>query len=113
MTFCGKDDPARGEQLELRCAASQLLARRLTQLVDPISDYRHNRERADVTARVDQLTRCAKIGAASRLGERPSGIKEPRADDPTLCEQMGDRVIGATRFADCREAVHQTIAQII
>src|SRR6516165_12097245 len=107
-----KDDAARGEQLDLGRSLAQLLARSLAYLGDAVGDDRHHGERSDVTTRVDQFVRGAKIGASARLRQRLAGIKESRPDDGSLGQEPRGRVVSPAGLADGGEAVHQAVAQI-
>src|SRR6266852_1254065 len=77
MSFRRKDNATRCKQLDLSCSLSQLLARSLAHLIDPVGNHRHNGERAYMTARVDQLIGSPKIGTPARLRQRLSRVKKP------------------------------------
>src|SRR5215472_3241507 len=113
MSLRWKDDATRSKQLDLSSSLAQLLARSFAHLIDPIGNHRHNGERADMTARIDQLIGSTKIGTSTRLGQRLPRVEQPRAHYCPLSQKPGDRMVGAASLTDRGKAVHQAVSQVV
>src|SRR5215472_11919319 len=113
MSLRWKDDATRSKQLDLSGSLAQLLARSFAHLIDPIGNHRHDRERADMAARIDQLAGSAKIGTSAGLCQRLSRVKKPRPHYCPLGQEPGDRMVGAASLTDRGKAVHQAVSQVV
>src|SRR6516164_11015882 len=112
MSLRRKDDATRSKQLDLSGSLAQLLARRFAHLIDAIGNHRHDGERADMAARIDQLSGSAEIGTSTGLRQRLPRVKKPRPHYRPLGQELGDRMIGAASLTDRGKAVHQAVSQV-
>src|SRR5262245_29048084 len=105
MSFRRKHDAAGCKQLDLSCSFSQLLSRSFAHLIDAVGNNRHDGERADMTTRVDQLIRSAKIGTPTRLRQRLARVEKSGPDNFPSGQEVGNRIICTTSLADRSKTV--------
>src|SRR5215471_13476863 len=112
MSFRWKHHATRCKQLDLTRSFSQLLSRSLAHLIYSIGNHRHDRERADMTTRVDELVGSPKICTSAGLGQRLSRVEESWSDYCAFCQEPSNRVICTTSLSNCGESVHQAVTQV-
>src|ERR1700720_1209557 len=100
MSFGWKHDAARCKQLDLTCSFSQLLSRSLAHLINSVGNHGHDRKRAYVTTRGDELIGSTKISTAPGLGQCFPRGKGCWPDNLPLRQQSCDRVVRAASLSN-------------
>src|SRR5260370_29760557 len=113
MSFRGKHHSTGDEYFYLRRSPSQFFTRGLAHVVNSVSDPRHQGKRPRLTTWVDHLIGGAKVCAAAGLRQCASRVEQSWANDFPFRQKACNAVVGAARFSDRGETVHQATSQII
>src|ERR1700730_2127511 len=113
MSFRGKHHSPGNEYLYLVRSPSQFFTRCLAHLVDSVSDHRHHGKRPRLTTWIDDLIERAKVCASASLRHCAARVEQSWVNDLAFRQKACDAVVGAARFSDRGETVHQATSQII